>query len=156
MVNNIVIVSGGQQRDSAVDIKHVCNFCPEHEETGFRSCRSISEASLGLCVCVLGPVFGSGHWHAFSAHVGLFLGFCLVGQEWTWVPGARCQGRKAAVSHLCEGLPSEGMIHVWLEVLRGCCKCFQGFPTGSDGNPHANTGDHGFDPWVGKMPWRRA
>ena len=23
-------------------------------------------------------------------------------------------------------------------------------------NPHANTGDHRFDPWVGKMPWRRA
>ena len=71
----------------------LCNFCPEREETGFWSCRSISEASLGLCVFVLGPVFDSGHWHAFSAHVGLFLGFCLVGQEWTWVPGAR-EGRQ--------------------------------------------------------------
>ena len=42
---------------------------------------------------VFSPVFGNGDWHAFSAHVGLFLGFGPMGQEWTWVPGAR-EGRQ--------------------------------------------------------------
>ena len=41
----------------------------------------------------------------------------------------------------------------------------QGFPGGASGlkkkkkNPPANAGDvkrHGFDPWVRKIPWRRA
>ena len=32
----------------------------------------------------------------------------------------------------------------------------QGFPGGSDGKESAcNEGDPGFDPWVGKIPWRR-
>ena len=32
-----------------------------------------------------------------------------------------------------------------------------GFPGGSDGKESAcNAGDPGFDPWVGKIPWRRA
>ena len=33
-----------------------------------------------------------------------------------------------------------------------------GFPAGTRGNPPANAGDirhSGFDPWVGKTPWRR-
>ena len=30
------------------------------------------------------------------------------------------------------------------------------FPGGSDGKESAcNAGDPGFDPWVGKIPWRR-
>ena len=33
---------------------------------------------------------------------------------------------------------------------------FWGFPAGSVvNNPPANAGDMGFDPWVGKIPWRR-
>ena len=32
-----------------------------------------------------------------------------------------------------------------------------GFPGGSDGRETAcNAGDHRFDSWVGKIPWRRA
>ena len=32
-----------------------------------------------------------------------------------------------------------------------------GFPRGSDGKETVcNVGDLGFDPWVGKIPWRRA
>ena len=32
----------------------------------------------------------------------------------------------------------------------------RGFPDGSDGEESAyNAGDLGFDPWVGKVPWRR-
>ena len=32
-----------------------------------------------------------------------------------------------------------------------------GFPGGSDGKESTcNAGDLGFDPWVGKIPWRRA
>ena len=31
-----------------------------------------------------------------------------------------------------------------------------GFPGGSDGKESAySAGDPGFDPWVGKIPWRR-
>ena len=70
--------------------------------------------------------------------------------------GARCQGRKAAVSHLCEGLPSEGMKHLWLKVLKGCCVFRASLLAQMEKDLHANTGDHRFDPWVGMMPWRRA
>ena len=32
-----------------------------------------------------------------------------------------------------------------------------GFPRGSDGKETVcNVGDLGFDPWVGKIPWRKA
>ena len=38
----------------------------------------------------------------------------------------------------------------WLEVAN------IGFPSGSDGKESAcNAGDLGFDPWIGKIPWRR-
>ena len=34
--------------------------------------------------------------------------------------------------------------------------CKLGFPDGSDGKEAAgNTGDVGYEPWVGKIPWRR-
>ena len=34
---------------------------------------------------------------------------------------------------------------------------FTGFPGGSDGDKFTcNSGDLGFNPWVGKIPWRRA
>jgi len=34
---------------------------------------------------------------------------------------------------------------------------FMGFPGGSDGKePACNAGEPGLDPWVGKIPWRRA
>ena len=40
------------------------------------------------------------------------------------------------------------------EKIKG--KKWKGFPGGSDGKASAsNAGDPGFDPWVGKIPWRR-
>ena len=32
----------------------------------------------------------------------------------------------------------------------------EGFPDGSDGKECLQCGRPGFDPWVGKIPWRRA
>ena len=41
--------------------------------------------------------------------------------------------------------------------LRGWASLFTGIPVGSDGKQSAcNTGRPGFNPWVGKIPWRRA
>ena len=35
-------------------------------------------------------------------------------------------------------------------------KVYEGFPGSSDGKESAcNSGDPGFNPWVGKIPWRR-
>ena len=52
------------------------------------------------------------------------------------------------------------MLHRSLEKRRwfgGEWKHVWGFPGGSDGKESAcNAGDLGFDPWVGKIPWRRA
>ena len=33
---------------------------------------------------------------------------------------------------------------------------FLGFPGGSDGTELTHNANSGFDPWVGKIPWRRA
>jgi len=45
-------------------------------------------------------------------------------------------------------------------LLLPCCYIklrSKGFPGGSDGKESArNAGDLGFNPWVGKIPWRRA
>ena len=36
-----------------------------------------------------------------------------------------------------------------------CLPCVMGFPGSSDGKESAcNVGGPGFDPWVGKIPWR--
>ena len=52
------------------------------------------------------------------------------------------------------------MLHRSLERRRwfgGEWKHVWGFPGGSDGKESAcNAGELGFDPWVGKIPWRRA
>ena len=35
-------------------------------------------------------------------------------------------------------------------------RIWQAFPGGSDGRVHLQCGRPRFDPWVGKIPWRRA
>ena len=54
------------------------------------------------------------------------------------------------------------VLHTLLEIIKKiknitflCC-CSLGFPGGAIGKESTcNTGDPGFDPWVGKIPWRR-
>ena len=42
-------------------------------------------------------------------------------------------------------------VYVYTHVIT-----YNSFPGGSDGKESAcNAGDPGFDPWVGKIPWRR-
>ena len=43
-----------------------------------------------------------------------------------------------------------------LTMINDGIKLIMAFPGGSAvKNPSANVGDVGFDPWVGKIPWRR-
>ena len=70
-------------------------------------------------------------------------GACLkwLSHNWTFKETALSQGRNV------------NMRHSYLDTLN------KGFPGGANGKePPANSGDmrQGFDPWIGKTPWRRA
>ena len=54
----------------------------------------------------------------------------------------------------CVGSPTSSLTKRGLPQPPGL-QVYKGFPCGSAGKEPCNAGDLGFDPWVGKIPWRR-